>query len=261
MDVNYGIMNWEKLKSAWEIFYKKVAIPCWVFICERKKEILSGNKAGLILMTIGIWCTTICTYSYFQDQFVRLNTVTNTSIKLSSVENYVLFEQHHHSTLDSTIIDVIRLKANIHESHRERYLSLLEMLYKNNYALLTLIPFFTGLTALLALSILGVGWKSAPGLLKTLFINCAFISGLASIYTEVYQQTENIQNFTQKFIAHSQIQKDLYNFALTGIGLNGDAVPFQIFISEINALERQLIDLHFGLKKRELTGEIFDLKK
>lgn len=167
----------------------------------------SDKNVALVFLSAIIWIASIGFFYHFQDQFIQLNQPSKEKLRKVDREDLHLFKEHSNELLSVEEVDILWRKSIIHKTHKERYLNLLEILYKNNYALLTLIPFFTGLTALLAFSIVRSGWTTASPYLRTLFINFAFLSGLSNIYTEVYQQPENIQRFTEKFIAHSQFQK------------------------------------------------------
>jgi len=134
-------------------------------------------------------------------------------------------------------------------------------LSKNNYALLTLFPFLSAITAILVFLIIQKGWNSSNLYLKTYFILFTTLTSLIGVYSEVYKQSSSIERHTKNYLEYTKIQKTIFNYSLTAPLLEKELIPFYQFIDQINFQENKLTTLIFSIEKKALDEEMFKFGK
>lgn len=220
----------------------------------------SGSSWIVIaLAVLAIVIGTALSFDAFRDQFVRINAPNTASLERVDSCRYALFEQHVNPGISTEEKEILRQKIQVLREQKIQYMYLLTLLYKNYYALVSLFPFLSGLTGVAIFIILQNGWKSSQPLIKAIFISLALLSAAAGIFPQVYQQEENISRYTQLHVALSRLQKDIFNYNLTGPYIGNDSLSFRDFTLQVNEEEKRLIDLHLGLEQREITQDIFDM--
>tara|TARA_R110001632_G_scaffold45215_3_gene114862 strand:+ start:1708 stop:2394 length:687 start_codon:yes stop_codon:yes gene_type:complete len=153
---------------------------------------------------------------------------------------------------------ILLSKISIIEENKSYHLDLIKLLYKNNYALLTLLPFMSAITAILAFLMIQKGWNGSNLYLKTYFILFTTLTGLVGIYPEVYQQSQSIEKNVQNYLSYKKIQKSIFNYSLTAPILEKESFEFIDFIDKINTQEKKLTNLIFSIKKKTFEKDMFE---
>ncbi len=214
----------------------------------------------LVIVIVLIGITTVAFIS-LKGAFGDISKSNWAMVKTIQQSNVELVQGHSTDSLSGAQLAIINKKIGILEQQKDQYLSLLKILYKNYYAMLTLFPYLSGIAAIIAFFLMQNGWKSSSAYLKTLFVVTTFLASLVGIFPEVYEQEANIKRYTNAYIQYAKIQKDLYNYSLTAPRIGDQIIYFDEFLRKINQREKTLIDLHLGLQKKEITSNVFDLKK
>ena len=216
---------------------------------------------GVLLLVITITSLSVKSFTIFRTKFVELNSENTASLVDVDSTNLSLFETYNNPRITHIEKDILRKKIKILSIQKARYMSLLILLYKNYYALLSLFPFLTGLSGVLVFFIMQNGWKSSNPYFKAMFMTLAFLSAITGIFPEVYQQKENISRYTNLHTKLSFIQKDILNYNLTAPYIGKDSLNFNNFLIKINEAEKELIDIRIGLEQKEITKDIFEINK
>ena len=161
--------------------------------------------------------------------------------------------------LTDTKLKVLENKVLILEDHKLHHITLVEKLFRSNYATFTLFPVVSAITAILAFFLLQRGWQDSHLFLKVFFVYFAALSALAGVYPEVYQQNQNINKNLESYRNLSKIQKSIFNYALTAEEDSIDSDGFRVFIDSISQMEKRYSNqLDFVIEKRSTEAEIFD---
>ena len=172
-------------------------------------------------------------------------------------ENIDLTKTSSSSILTEKQKEILLRKISIIEQNKLHHIDLIKKLSKNNYALLTLFPFLSAITAILVFLIIQKGWDSSNEYLKAYFILFTALTSLVGIYPEVYKQSDSIEKHNKNYINYKKIQKTIFNYSLTAPVLEKDSITFNQFINEINTQEKELINLIFSIEKKSLEKDIF----
>lgn len=227
-------------------------------LASAKKSSVELKIIFLSLAIVGIACFA---FTSLRQQFVKLNQPAEKSFREVDAANLKLFESHTNPILKTDEKDVLRRKILIMDEQKWQYLDILVILYKNYYALLTLFPILTGLTGVLIFIILQNGWRNSNVYLKAVFMNLALLSSFTGVFPQVYQQSENISRYTDFYVRLSRMQKDIFDYNLTAPFVGKDSLGFNDFLIKLNDEEKNLIDLHLGLEQKEITKDIFEIRK
>ena len=120
---------------------------------------------------------------------------------------------------------------------------------KSNYSLVTLLPFLSILTGLLAFLIAKNGWDDADNHIKYYFLVFSFLTALVSVLPGIYNQDEGILWNVTNYNATSDLQERIINYVHTAPISNGDTLSFKEFYDMIAQEEKKIqdIQLHFSL--------------
>ena len=161
--------------------------------------------------------------------------------------------------LQETKIKVLENKVLILEDHKLHHITLVEKLFRSNYATFTLFPVLSAITAILAFFLIQKGWNDSNLFLKVFFVYFAALSALAGVYPEVYQQNKNINKNLESYRNLSKIQKAIFNYALTAEEDSLKGENFNVFIDSISTMEQKYSNqLDFVIEKRSTEAEIFE---
>ncbi|WP_299334619.1 hypothetical protein [uncultured Psychroserpens sp.] len=201
-------------------------------------------------------------FNRFKASFELLNNENVVAIKQIDKSRIDLFEKTENINLNIEQKDILRQKIHILNQQRYQYMNLISLLYKNYYALLSLFPYISGLTGVFVFIILQDGWKNTNIYIKSIFLILALLTAITGIFPEVYQQKENIDRYSSHYTKFSKVQRDIFNYNLTSPYTKlDDTLSFNKFLLKINAQEKELIDLHFGLEKKEISKDAFEITK
>ncbi len=228
------------------IFEKIKSMPKWAILSLSTVIILGFTYFGFILSINKFESSSDESLSFFDNAFVK---------------NLSLIEEKHSDSLNTKQIDILLEKVCIIEENKLHHLDLVKKLYKNNYGLLTLFPFISAITAIIAFLLLQKGWQSSNVYLKAYFILFTTLTALIGIYPEVYKQTESIDKNLEAYLNHKKIQKSIFNYALTAPLIEKDTIPFNLFLDDINTQEKELSSIIFGLQKKTVSKKIFEATK
>lgn len=208
----------------------------------------------LVFFTFLIYLSFISTKSHFetlsQETFLYLDSANQKSLNLLAT--------HPSDDLKSEQIALLKKKIQVAEDYKAHHKDLAVKLYKNNYALYTIFPILSAITAILTFLLVQKGWSSSGIYLKSLFAFFTATTALTGMYPEVYKQSEGISANLDAYGRYKTIQKSMFNYALTGPEVNGDSVEFDQFIDSMNYLEMKLHKIHFGLEKKAIDKTIFE---
>lgn len=156
-------------------------------------------------------------------------------------------------------LKVLENKVLILEDHKLHHITLVEKLFRSNYATFTLFPLLSAITAILAFFLIQRGWNDSHLFLKVFFVYFAALSALAGVYPEVYQQNKNINKNLESYRNLSKIQKSIFNYALTAESDSIESDSFRVFIDSISKMEQRYSNqLDFVIEKRSTEAEIFE---
>lgn len=218
----------------------------------------------LKLLAIAIIVMAVNWYFFdtFKDKFEELNGENVVAIKQIDSSRVALFERTDNINITPAQKDILRQKVHILNQQRHQYLNLIGILYKNYYALLSLFPYISGLTALFVFVIMQDGWKTTNIYIKAIFLILALLTAITGIFPDVYQQKENIASYSSHYTNFSKIQKDIFSYNLKSPTIKvEDSTSFADFLNRINDREKELIDLHLGLEKKEISKDAFEFSK
>ena len=120
-------------------------------------------------------------------------------------------------------------------------------------------PFLSAITALFVFFILQKGWKESNDYIKAYFLLFTILTSLAGAYPEVYKQAESIELHKKSYIKYKNLQKSVFNYALTAPYFEKDTVIYSKFIDQINTEEKKLNTLIFNIHKKSLDEGMFNL--
>ncbi|WP_452596702.1 hypothetical protein [Pontimicrobium sp. MEBiC01747] len=220
--------------------------PQWAVLSLSTLLILGLTYLGFILSINQFEKTSHESLSYFDNAYK---------------ENIELIKKRPSDSLNKEQIDILLRKVSIIEQNKLHHLDLVKKLYKNNYALLTLFPFISAITAIIAFLLIQKGWTSSGVYLKSFFILFTTLTALIGIYPEVYKQTESIEANLEAYLSHKKIQKSIFNYALTAPVIEKKEISFNVFLDSINTKEKALSNIIFGLQKKTVSKQIFEAAK
>ncbi len=197
-------------------------------------------------------------FSFTKNHFEYLSQETFIYLDRANEKNLSLLASHPSDDLSSEQIALLNKKIQVAEDYKEHHKDLAGKLYKNNYALYTIFPLLSAITAILTFLLVQKGWSSSGIYLKSLFAFFTATTALTGIYPEVYKQAEGISSNLEAYGRYKTIQKSMFNYALTGPEINGDSIEFDQFIDSMNYLEMKLHKIHFGLEKKAIDKTIFE---
>ena len=137
-------------------------------------------------------------------------------------------------------------------------MNLIVRLYKNNYALLSLLPFLSAITAILTFLVIQSGWEKSNIYTKAFFILFATITALTNIYPTVYQQTESIEKNMNNYLGYNLLQKDIFHYSIIQPGINGDSCKFIQFLDSLNLKEAKLSKIYFDLSQESVDDNFLN---
>lgn len=218
-------------------------------------------KWALITLSIVIILFVVSlSFKWNLNKFDKLSKKSLSFFHKAYEENIDLTQKRASKTLSKEEIDILLRKVSILEQNKSHHADLIRSLYKNNYALLTLFPFLSAITAIIAFLILQRGWNESNVYLKTYFVLFTTITTLVGIYPEVYQQTETIKENLDTFLGYKGIQKTIFSYSLTAPLLEKDTIEFNTFLDRINTEEKQLSSIIFSIEKKAVDKDVFELK-
>jgi len=200
----------------------------------------------------------IISFMIMVKKFESLSTESLSYLDQAHKENVELVTKLSNTHLSETQRDILLRKVAIIEQNKLHHIKLIQLLSKNFYALLSMFPFLSAITAMLVFLIVQKGWQESDVYLKAYFILFTFLTSLVGIYPEVYNQSESIELHKKSYINFKRIQKTIFNYALTAPIIERDTLPFNEFVDRINTEEKKLNNLIFKIEKKALDKEIFD---
>ncbi len=195
------------------------------------------------------------------NKFETLSEASLDHFKEAYEGNIALTTEQASDSLTADQKDVLLRKVTVIEHNKLHHLGIVKKLYKNNYALLTLFPFLSAITAIIAFLIVQKGWSLSGPYLKNYFILFTTLTALVGIYPEVYQQEEGIDKNLRNYLEYEKIQKNVFSYSLTAPLFNKDTIAFDPFIDMINMQEKQLSNIIFKVKKKSVSKSIFELEE
>lgn len=219
------------------------AIPKWIY--------LTVSIVLIISMVVSLFLMN-------RNKFEEISHKSLSFVNSAYDKNVELTKASSSDSLSTEQVDILLKKIAVIEQNKLHHIDSLKMLSKNNYALLTLLPFMSAITAVLIFLIIQKGWNETDDYLKTYFILFTVLTSLIGIYPEVYDQSNNIEKHMESYINYKKIQKTIFNYSLTAPVIEKDTLRFNQFINEVNTKEKELINLIFSIEKKSLEKDIFD---
>jgi len=215
--------------------------------------------AVLSLSIIIIFVLTSVGFKLSFNKFEKISTESLSFFDLAFAENIDLSKQKYSDSLSTKEIDILLKKVCVNEEYKQHHLDLVERLYKNNYALLTLLPIFSAITAIFVFLLIQKGWESSHFYIKTYFIVFTTLTALIGIYPEVYKQTDSIDKNLKAYMSYEKIQKTIFSYTLTAPLIDKKEVPFNVFLDSINTKEKELFGILFELQQKTINEDIYKL--
>ncbi|AUC15872.1 hypothetical protein BTO06_12235 [Tenacibaculum sp. SZ-18] len=214
-----------------------------------------------LLITLSILLILILVVISFKTnlkKFEELSKTYLTFLDKEYKENIQLTKTASSNFLKDDQVNILLKKISIIEVNKSLHIDLIQKLSKNKYALFTMFPFMSAITAILVFLIIQQGWSSCNNYLKAYFILFTTLTSLIGIYPEVYKQTDGISKHTKSFLDYKNLQKTIFNYSITAPIIEKDSITFDRFLDNINTQERKLITLIFDIEKKSLDKEIFN---
>ncbi len=208
-------------------------VPKWAYLSVSYVLILGAVYLGFIV-TI--------------NKFETLSDVSLGHFKEAYDGNIALTTEQASDSLTADQKDILLRKVTVIEHNKLHHLGIVKKLYKNNYALLSLFPILSAITAIIAFLIVQKGWNLSGPYLKNYFILFTTLTALVGIYPEVYQQEEGIDKNIRNYLEYEKIQKNIFSYSLTAPLFNKDTIMFNHFVDKINMQEKQLSNIIFKEK-------------
>ncbi len=227
-------------------FEKLNQVPKWIYLSISYIVILAAAYVVFIAII---------------DKFEALSEASLGHFKEAYDGNIALTTQQASDSLSADQKNILLRKVAIIEQNKLHHLDIVKKLYKNNYALLTLFPFLSAITAIIAFLIVQKGWNLSGPYLKNYFILFTTLTALVGIYPEVYQQEEGIEKNLGNYLEYEKIQKNVFSYSLTAPLFNKETIEFDHFIDRINMQEKQLSNIIFKVQKKSVSKSIFELEE
>jgi hypothetical protein len=198
----------------------------------------------------------------FYVSFNKFKSISGESLSFfdsAFVKNASLSKEKYSDSLSTKQISILLEKVDINEENKKHHLDLVKRLYNNNYALLTLLPIFSAITAIFVFLLIQKGWESSHFYLKAYFILFTTLTTLIGVYPEVYKQTDSIDKNLKAYLSYEKIQKTIFSYTLTAPLIEKKNVPFNEFLDSINTQEKELFSILFGLQQKTISEDIYKL--
>lgn len=200
----------------------------------------------------------VAAFLFNVDKFEQLSRRSLVHIDDAYSESIQLTKTAASDSLSKAQINVLLSKTSIIERNKSHHLYNIKTLSKNKYALYTMFPFLSAITAIFIFLIIQKGWHSTNTYVKAYFVFFTTLTSLVGIYPDVYQATEGIAEHTQSYLDYDNLQKKVFAYSLTAPMIEGDTIQFNQFIDRVNTQERSLSTLRFDIEKKSLDKEIFN---
>ena len=104
------------------------------------------------------------------------------------------------------------LKVKQLQKKKKLYQHLFITFGKNNYALLSLFPILSIITAILGFFVAQVGWGQSDHHLRAYFLIFTALTTLVGVFPNVYNQEEAMDRNIEKYNAIVQLQDDVFHY-------------------------------------------------
>lgn len=142
-------------------------------------------------------------------------------------------------------------KVNMLHKEKNEYEYFFRTYGKNNYALLSLFPILSVITAILGFYVAQKGWAGSNEHLKAYFILLTAFTTIVGIYPSVYNQENLINQSLKGFNQIDKLEKQIFHYGYTAPYLYEDSISTIKLINRINYVESKLPELSFNMSKVE----------
>ncbi len=131
-------------------------------------------------------------------------------------------------------------------------------LYENYYAVVTMMPFLSGITVVLTFLIAQNGWQSSSLVLKTSFLTFSVFTALYGLFPLIYKQEDMAKQNLDTYLVYNGVQKKVADYASTAPMLYGNCLDFYEFVDQIDKEELDADHIYFGLEEKTIDKKLFD---
>lgn len=168
------------------------------------------------------------------------------------------------SALQSTVIAEDSLKpliekAQVLQKYKQHHKLLLLELGKYRYAIYAIIPYLTGLVALLTFIIAQRGWEQSSRYLKALLLTAVFLVSLYTIFPKVFNFDETFASNLNSYIAYHKLQQEVFDFSETyPLVYSKESMTISQFINYLGNQEAKIFNIYFELNESRFDNNTFN---
>jgi hypothetical protein len=185
------------------------------------------TSVGLLCLCFVLLCQSKCYFKKHLDTYTK-PWVTADSLRKAEVTQTMGTNNSKTSTLFTQYLEIENLKSH--------HLMTAKDLYRNYYAFITTLTFFSVLLAACVFLILKNGWNTGASSieLKVFFVICSFLTTLLFGYIQVYNLDFNIAKNLEKYFVFEKMQIDIHSAFTCDAALGIKNEPADIRLSMRN---------------------------